>query len=125
MVVDNRKNGPEPIEVMRKISDRRCCPLVLEQNDEMENWMGAPSLEDEIANAIALGCASMHFRGIGYTSGASGESQPETTKLEGWVGGARGSGHCGMANAIPGSGRREETGDTTGRCGRQWKKGRE
>ena len=55
-VVANRNNGPELIVVMTKIRDTQCYSLILERLDKLEQMMGTPSLEDEIASAIARGC---------------------------------------------------------------------
>jgi hypothetical protein len=53
IVAGNRKNGPELIEVMTKISDTRCCSLSkLERLDKIEDWMRTASQEDEIADTI-------------------------------------------------------------------------
>jgi hypothetical protein len=40
MVTDNRKNGPEPIEVMTKISDTRGYGSTLERKGKVEAFDG-------------------------------------------------------------------------------------
>jgi hypothetical protein len=56
MVAGSRKNGPELIEFMMKISDTRGYSALLEQIHRIDELRTDNSLEGEIANAIIRGC---------------------------------------------------------------------
>jgi hypothetical protein len=59
-VAGSRRNSPELIDFMTKISDSRGYSAILIQIEEIlslvKGWLENPSLEDELANAIVRGC---------------------------------------------------------------------
>jgi hypothetical protein len=56
-VAGARRNGPELIEFMMKISDTRGYSAILRQSGEIGEWMSDLSLEEEAFDAITRGCA--------------------------------------------------------------------
>jgi hypothetical protein len=54
-VAGSRRNGPELIELMTKVSETRGYSALLRQVDEIEKLVADPALDDDVANAIARG----------------------------------------------------------------------
>jgi hypothetical protein len=55
-VAGSRRNAPELIELMVKISDRRGYSAIISKVAEIEKWMDDPALEGEIISAIGRAC---------------------------------------------------------------------